>query len=115
MVVDLLTRQRAGSITLTDADNRVIAAMLHSSDDDAADTLWTRYGADHQRWSLATKDGWSLEDSGWVANTVGFAGKGQRYTLAVMNDLGGSGGYDDGVATTTHLSQLLLAGRDAGR
>jgi hypothetical protein len=22
--------------------------------------------------------------------------------------------YDDGVATTTHLSQLLLAGRDAG-
>ena len=39
---------------------------------------------------------------------------GQRYTLAVMNDLGGEGGYDDGVATTTHLSELLLAGRDAG-
>jgi hypothetical protein len=52
------------------------------------------------------KDGWSLEDHGWVVNTAGFAGKGQRYTLAVMNDLG--------VATTTHLSQLLLAGRDAG-
>ena len=49
MVVDLLTRQRAGSIALTDADNRLIAAMLHSSDDDAADTLWSRYGgADHQ-------------------------------------------------------------------
>jgi hypothetical protein len=59
------------------------------------------------------KDGWSLEDHGWVVNTAGFAGKGQRYTLAVMNDLGGEGGYDDGVATTTHLSQLLLAGRDA--
>jgi len=28
-----------------------------------------------------------------------------------MNDLGGDGGYDDGVATTTHLSELLLAGR----
>jgi hypothetical protein len=39
--------------------------------------------------------------------------QGQRYTLAVMNDLGGEGDYDDGVATTTHLSQLL-AGRDAG-
>jgi hypothetical protein len=192
MVVDLLTRQRAGSITLTEADNRLIAAMLHSSDDDAADTLWTRYGgADHlaynndfpaygltslrpqrgysntfpywgfqkatpddldrlinytltrlnpadtasivgqlqhvdanQQWGVwgagpamvpGNKDGWSLEDSGWVVNTVGFAGKGQRYTLAVMNDLGGSGGYDDGVATTTHLSQLLLAGRDGGR
>ena len=30
MVVDLSTRQRAGSITLTDADNRLIAAMLNS-------------------------------------------------------------------------------------
>jgi len=187
MVVDLLTRQREGSITLTDADNRLIAAMLHSSDDDAADTLWSRYGgADHQaynndfpaygmtglrpqrgyssifpywgfqkatpddldrlinytltrlnpadtanivnqlqrvdanqQWGVwgagpamapGNKDGWSLEDRGWVVNTVGFAGNSQRYTLAVMNDLGGAGGYDDGVATTTHLAQLLLAG-----
>jgi hypothetical protein len=189
MVVDLLTRQRAGLIALSDDDNRLIAAMLHSSDDDAADTLWSRYdGADHQaynndfpvygltglraqrgysntfpywgfqkatpddldrlinytltrmnptdtanivnqlqhvdanqQWGVwgagpamapGNKDGWSLEDSGWVVNTVGFAGKGQRYTLAVMNDLGGTGGYDDGVATTTHVAQLLLAGRD---
>ena len=188
MVVDLLTRQRAGSLTLTDDDNRLIAAMLHSSDDDAADTLWSRYGgADHQaynndfpaygmtdlrpqrgysttfpywgfqkttpddldrlinytltrldsadaasivtqlehvdanqQWGVwgagpemapGNKDGWSLEDSGWVVNTVGFAGPGQRYTLAVMNNLGGAGGYEDGVATTTHLSQLLLARR----
>jgi len=187
MVVDLLTRQRAGALTLTDADNRLIAAMLHSSDDDAADTLWSRYGgADHQaynndfpaygmtglrpqrgytdiypywgfqkatpddldrlinytltrlnpadtasivnqlqhvdanqQWGVwgagaamapGNKDGWSQEDSGWVVNTVGFAGKDQRYTLAVMNDLGSAGGYDDGVATTTHLAQLLLAG-----
>jgi hypothetical protein len=189
MVVDLLTRQRAGSIKLTDADHRLIGAMLHSSDDDAADTLWSRYGgADHQaynndfpaygmtdlrpqrgysnifpywgfqkatpddldrlinytltrldpadtasivnqlqhvdtnqQWGVwgagpamtpGNKDGWSLEDRGWVVNTVGFAGSGQRYTLAVMNDLGGAGGYADGVATTTHLSQVLLAGLD---
>ncbi|WP_156752261.1 tat pathway signal sequence [Mycobacterium sp. ACS1612] len=188
MVVDLLTRQRAGAITLTDSDNRLIGAMLHSSDDDAADTLWARYsGADHQafnndfpsygmtdlrpqrgysktypywgfqkatpddldrlinytltqldpadtasivtqlqhvdadqQWGVwgagpamapGNKDGWSLEDTGWVINTVGFAGPGQRYTLAVMNDLGGAGGYADGVATTTHLAQLLLSGR----
>jgi hypothetical protein len=191
MVVDLLTRQRSGAITLTGADNRLIAAMLHSSDDAAADTLWSRYGgADHQafnndfpaygmtglrpqrgfsatfpywgfqkatpddldrlidytltrlnpadtasivdqlqhvdpdqQWGVwgagpamapGNKDGWSLEDHGWVINTVGFAGRGQRYTLAVMNDLGGDGGYDDGVATTTHLSELLLTGRDVG-
>ncbi len=191
MVVDLLSRQRGGSITLTDADNQLIAAMLHSSDDDAADTLWSRYGGpDHQaynndfpaygmtdlrpqrgftnifpywgfqkttpddldrlinytltrlnpadtarivdalqhvdpdqQWGVwgagpamapGNKDGWSLEDHGWVVNTVGFAGRGQRYTLAVMNDLGNAGGYDDGVATTTRVSELLLAGLDAG-
>jgi hypothetical protein len=191
MVVDLLTRQRAGSLTLTDSDKALIGAMLHSSDDDAADTLWSRYGgADHQaynsdfprygmtdlqpqrgfsatypywgfqkstpddldrlinytltqldpaetarivgqlqhvdanqQWGVwgagpamapGNKDGWSLEQGGWVINTVGFAGPGQRYTLAVMNALGRQGGYVDGVATATRLSQLLLAGRDTG-
>lgn len=187
MVVDLLTRQRAGDITLTAADTALMAAMLHSSDDDAADTLWSRFsGADHQafntdfprygmtdlrpqrgfsttfpywgfqkstpadldrlinytlteldpadtasivdqlqhvagnqQWGVwgagpdmapGNKDGWSSEQGGWVVNTVGFAGPGQRYTLAVMNALNGQGGYDDGVATTTRVSELLLAG-----
>lgn len=188
MVVDLLTRQREGSISLSADDRAAMAAMLHSSDDDAADTLWARYsGDDHQsfnrdfprygmtdlvpqrgfstmfpywgfqkstaadldrlinytltrlapadtaeivtalqhvdpdqRWGVwgagpqmapGNKDGWSSEQGGWVINSVGFAGAGQRYTLAVMNALGGQGGYDDGVATTTELSRLLLAGR----
>lgn len=49
MVVDLFTRQRAAEIALTSADRDLIAAMLHSSDDDAADALWTRFGgADHE-------------------------------------------------------------------
>jgi beta-lactamase class A len=188
MVVDLLTRQRAGIVTLSDSDRKLMAAMMHSSDDDATDTLWARYGGpDHQAYNAAfprygmtdlqpqrgfssiypywgfqkstandldrlinytltnlqpaetaaivyelqnvapnqqwgvwgagpamapgNKDGWSLEQGGWVVNSVGFAGPGQRYTLAVMNSLGGAGGYDDGVATTTRLSQVLLAGR----
>jgi hypothetical protein len=191
MVVDLLTRQRAGTVSLSSDDQRLIAAMLHSSDDDAADTLWSRYGgADHQafntdfprygmidlrpqrgftnvypywgfqkstandldrlisyvlttfdpsdradvvgqlqqvapnqQWGVwgagapmapGNKDGWSLEQGGWVINSVGFAGPGQRYTLAVMNSLGNAGGYDDGVATTTQLSRLLLAARESG-
>jgi hypothetical protein len=186
MVVDLLSRHYAGALNLTAADKDLIAAMLHSSDDDAADTLWSRYGgADHtiynadfprygmtdlqpqrgfsstypywgfqkttaddldrlinytltrlnpsdtasivgalqhvdpdQQWGVwgagpamapGNKDGWSLEQGGWVTNSVGFAGPGQRYTLAIMNSLGGQGGYDDGVATTTRLSQILLA------
>ncbi len=188
MVVDLFTRQSRGSITLTDDDKHLIAQMLHSSDDDAADTLWFRYsGADHfeynndfaaygmtdltpqqgfsddypywgfqkctpedldrliqyvldrldpvdrgyvvgqlqqvdanQQWGVwaagpaalpGNKDGWSEEQSGWVINSVGFAGPNQRYTLAIMNSLNGEGGYDDGVATDSHVAQLLLAGR----
>jgi beta-lactamase class A len=187
MVVDLLTRQRAGTVTLSDSDRSLMAAMMHSSDDDAADALWARHGgSDHrafnadfprfgmtdlqpqrgfsstfpywgfqkstaddldrlinyvltdldpadtagivdqmqhvapnQQWGVwgagpamapGNKDGWSLEQGGWVVNSVGFAGPGQRYTLAVMNSLGSAGGYDDGVATTTRLSQVLLAG-----
>jgi len=189
MVIDLLTRQRAGTVSLTDRDRSLIAAMLHSSDDDAADALWARFGgtdhqaynadfrrygmtdlrpqrgfsdvypywgfqkstandldrlinytlttfdptdradvvaalqhvAPNQQWGVwgagapmtpGNKDGWSLEQGGWVVNSVGFAGPGQRYTLAVMNALGDQGGYDDGVATTTELSRLLLAGRE---
>ena len=190
IVVDLLTRERAGLIALTNDDRALMATMLHSSDNDAADTLWSRYGgSDHQsynrdfprygmtdlqpqrgfstvypywgfqkatandldrlmaytltgldpydtasivgelqrvdadqHWGVwgagpamtpGNKNGWSEEQGGWVINSVGFAGAGQRYTLAVMNALNGQGGYDDGVATTTRLSQLLLAGREA--
>jgi hypothetical protein len=187
MVVDLLTRARTGVLALTPADQQQMSAMMHSSDDDAADALWSRYGgADHtaynanfprygmtdlrpqkgfsdvypywgfqkttandldrlmsyvltqlppaqtaaivyelqnvatnQQWGVwgagpamtpGNKDGWSLEQGGWVTNSVGFAGPGQRYTLAMMNSLGGAGGYDDGVATTTRLAQILLSG-----
>ena len=52
------------------------------------------------------KNGWSQEEGGWVVNTVGFAGPQQRYTLSIMNALGGEGGYDDGVTTTTQLSRI---------
>jgi hypothetical protein len=188
MVVDLFTRDRAGEITLTEDDRSLIAAMLHSSDDDAADTLWYRYaGSDHmafnndfpkygmtslqpkkgyskfypywgfqkctaedldrlihyvltelpadertyilgklrdvaanQQWGVwgagpaaqpGNKDGWSEEEGGWVMNSVGFVGPGERYTLAAMNNLSGEGGYDDGRETVTHVSELLFAGR----
>lgn len=190
IVVDLLARTYAGQLKLTDTDRANISAMLHDSDNDAADALWTRYGGpDHQtfnrnfprygmtdlvpvpgfgdmfpywgfqkstandldrlinytltrlnptdtativaamqhvdpdqQWGVwgagpemtpGNKNGWSQEQGGWVINSVGFAGPGQRYTLAVMNALGGAGGYDDGVTTTTHLAQILLADHTA--
>ena len=187
MVVDLFTRAGRGEITLTVTDRAQVQAMLHSSDDDAADALWYRYaGADHlaynddfpaygltdltpqhgfstyfpywgfqqttpadldrlityvlteldaadrayivdalqhvdedQQWGVwaagparspGNKDGWSLEQGGWVINSVGFAGPGQRYTLAMMDSLGGQGGYDDGVATLSTVAAQLTAG-----
>ncbi len=188
MTVDLFLREKAGTITLSTEDRSLIKAMLHSSDDKAADTLWFRYaGADHlaynnafpgygmtslqpqkgftefypywgfqkctpddldrlinyvltklpadirdyilgelravapnQQWGVwgagpaarpGNKNGWSEEQGGWVMNTVGFVGPGERYTLAVMNNLRGKGGFDAGKATVTEVSRLIFAGR----
>ncbi|HEU5473971.1 MAG TPA: tat pathway signal sequence [Actinophytocola sp.] len=54
MTVNLLLRDRAGEIALTVEDRGLIHAMLNSSDDNAADTLWFRYaGADHMAFNNA--------------------------------------------------------------
>ena len=54
MAVDLLSRDRSGAITLTGDDRALIEAMLHSSDDDAADLLWFKYaGEDHLSFNKA--------------------------------------------------------------
>ncbi|WNV89225.1 tat pathway signal sequence [Umezawaea sp. Da 62-37] len=54
MVVDLLKRDRDSTITLTGEDHDLIARMLHTSDDIAADELWTRYsGDDHTTFNKA--------------------------------------------------------------
>ncbi|TNC19404.1 serine hydrolase [Amycolatopsis alkalitolerans] len=187
MAVDLFLRDRAGKISLTPADRSLIQRMLHSSDDNAADSLWSEFaGPDKmafnrdfagygmtslvpqrgysktfpywgfqkctpndldrlvnyvldklpadtrqyivgqlsavdpdQRWGVwaagpaanpGNKDGWGPEDNGWVMNTVGWVGPGQRYTLAVMNELRGHGGEEDGRDTDSHVAQLLFAG-----
>ncbi|MFF0543869.1 class A beta-lactamase-related serine hydrolase [Nocardia thailandica] len=57
------------------------------------------------------KNGWSNENDGWVVNSVGFAGPGERYTLAIMSALGADGGYTEGAATDTRIAEILLAGR----
>ena len=178
MTVNLLERHRAGKIRLTTEDRRLMTAMLHSSDDDAADALWKRYGGatfnaafprygmtglvaqrgysapfpywgfekcttddldrlvnhvldkthpddrayivdqmrgvgPEQQWGVwgpdsGVKNGWSQEDTGWVMNSVGFVGTDQRYTLAIMNDLGREGGYDEGRATDTEITRILF-------
>jgi len=186
MVVDLLTRATAGQISMTAADRQLMVDMLRSSDSDAADTLWERFGGtDHsafnrnfpsygltglrpeqgysdvypdwgfqkataddldrlmnyalgrlpaaqtaaivsemqrvdanQQWGVwgagsdmapGNKNGWSPEEGGWVVNSVGFAGPGQQYTLAIMNSLEDEGGFEQGVETTTRLAEILLS------
>ncbi|MFI1912318.1 serine hydrolase [Nocardia sp. NPDC020380] len=44
MVADLLLRNESGAITLSDDDRDLMHRMLNVSDDNAADTLWKRYG-----------------------------------------------------------------------
>ena len=57
------------------------------------------------------KDGWSTEKPGWIIDSVGFAGPGERYTLTMMNSLNGQGGYQDGTDTITQVAALLFRGR----
>lgn len=187
---DLINRQRVHAIVITPEDRALMESMLATSNDNAADILWTKFsGPDHrafnnafrangmtsltpqptpagkmfpdwgfqkctaadldrlmsnvldhmnpddrnylldrmrkvdvnQHWGVwgagaamqpGLKNGWSQESSGWVVNSVGFAGPNQRYTLAVMNDLGNKGGYDDGEQTTTQVAELLFSGRN---
>lgn len=77
--------------------------------------------AGNQQWGVwaagpaanpGNKNGWSEEDSGWVMNSVGFAGPGERYTLAEMNNLRGEGDYDTGRETVSHVAELLFKGRN---
>lgn len=46
MAVDLLLRNDSGDVKLTPEDRELIHLMLHSSDNDAATTLWNRYGGE---------------------------------------------------------------------
>ncbi|GAA1960108.1 serine hydrolase [Amycolatopsis minnesotensis] len=46
MVVDLLLRNDSGAVRLTPDDRALMHRMLNSSDDDAAHTLWNRYGGE---------------------------------------------------------------------
>jgi hypothetical protein len=68
--------------------------------------VWGAGGANHP----GNKDGWSVEQPGWIINSVGFAGPRQRYTLAMMNSLNGHGGYHAGTETITQVAAILFRG-----
>ncbi|HEY6425269.1 MAG TPA: tat pathway signal sequence [Pseudonocardiaceae bacterium] len=77
--------------------------------------------APNQRWGVwaagpdqrpGNKDGWSFESDPygkhWVTNTVGFAGPGERYLIAVMYQLDPRGTLSDGVHTVSDVVALLF-------
>ncbi|MFJ4655021.1 tat pathway signal sequence [Nocardia sp. NPDC088792] len=104
-----------------DLDRLMDNVLNHMHPDDKAYLLDRMRKVDtNQHWGVwgagasmspGLKNGWSDEQGGWVVNSVGFAGPGERYTLAIMTDQGPNGGYTDGEETTTKVAQMLFAGR----
>jgi hypothetical protein len=68
--------------------------------------VWGAGPANHP----GNKDGWSVEQPGWIINSVGFAGPGAQYTLTMMNSLDGQGNYADGTDTVTQVAAILFQG-----
>jgi len=56
------------------------------------------------------KDGWENEGSVWITNTVGFADPHERYTLAIMDNVGGAGDFHVGSTTLSEIASLLFRG-----
>lgn len=104
-----------------DLDRLMDNVLNHMHPDDKAYLLDRMRKVDtNQHWGVwgagaamtpGLKNGWSDEQGGWVVNSVGFAGPGERYTLAIMTDQGPNGSYTDGEETTTKAAQMLFAGR----
>jgi hypothetical protein len=56
------------------------------------------------------KEGGAGEKLGGIIDSTGFAGPGERYTLAMMNSLEGEGGYHAGTETVTQVAAILFRG-----
>lgn len=78
-----------------------------------------RHVAQIQQWGVwgagrvnrpGNKDGWEDDDGTWVVDTVGFAGHGARYTLAIMDEEQAAAGFRRGANILTQISALLFQG-----
>jgi hypothetical protein len=84
----------------------------------ALDQQWGVWGAGPHN-HPGNKDGWEHDpspDGIWITNTVGFAGPGQQYTLAIMYNLesydeSGSTGFKYGTNKLTQIAALLFQGQ----
>jgi hypothetical protein len=78
-----------------------------------------RHVAQIQQWGVwgagrgshpGNKDGWEDDYGTWVVDTVGFAGPGARYTLAIMDEEQAPAGFRRGANVLTQTSALLFQG-----
>jgi hypothetical protein len=95
--------------------NYLVSQLQHVS---AIDQHWGVLGAGPQN-HPGNKDGWEQDPSPygiWITNTVGFAGPGQQYTVAIMYNLGsydesGSTGFKYGTNKLTQIAAMLFQGQ----
>ncbi len=77
----------------------------------APNQQWGVWAAGHAE-RPGNKDGWSYESDHygehWVTNTVGFAGPGERYLIALMYQVDPRGTLADGVHTVSDVVALLF-------
>ena len=104
----------------TDLDNLmnyILGKMPARNRDFIVDHL--RHVAVIQQWGVwgagradrpGNKDGWEDNGDVWITNTVGFAGPHERYTLAIMDDVGGGETFHHGSNTLTQIASLLFRG-----
>ncbi|GAA1838980.1 hypothetical protein GCM10009836_17530 [Pseudonocardia ailaonensis] len=74
--------------------------------------------AENQQWGVwaagdaGNKDGWSFEQDSygkhWVLDSVGFTGPGERYVVAIMDQVPPSGSEADGVHAVSDLAALAF-------
>ena len=72
-----------------------------------ADQQWGVWAAGPAA-SPGVKDGWT--DDYDDLSTVGFVGPDARYTVAIMDDLGGEADFDTGKEIVSQIASLLFDG-----
>lgn len=111
-----------GAMTCTASDlsnlmGYVLNQLPASSRDEVVTDL--RHVSAVQHWGVwgagprnhpGNKNGWVSANGIWAVSTVGFAGQDARYTLAIMDHLGGEAGFPAGANALTQLAALLFQG-----
>lgn len=113
-----------GFVKCTTDDLAALVAHVLTRSDPADRTYLVdamRGVASNQRWGVwgagaaqrpGNKDGWSFESDSygrhWVTDTVGFAGPGERYAVAIMYQVDPSGSLAGGVHTVSDVAALLF-------